>query len=460
MKLWASLMLALTALPMIMAQDSSLTQTLAKFPGCAIPCLGQSIPKSHCLMTNQTCLCTDQVFKDGLTNCVMSSCTIKEAIMVKNLTSTSCGDPFRDKSGQYAVVSKVFAIISAMFVIQRFAYKFWAKLEYGLDDWFVLLTTVVGIPTTVMNVHYVAPNGIGRDAWTLTYDNITNFGRYFYILEIIYIVEVSLSKLAILFFYIRIFPGRRVRRVLWGSVAFVALFGIAFTFSAIFQCTPIDHNWLKWDGIHEGRCVNINAGAWSNAAISILLDGWMLAVPLWQLKALNLDWKKKIGVGLMFGVGAFVTIVSILRLKSLVKFGSDSTNPTWDFFNVGIWSVVEINVAVICACLPTFRLVLVRLFPRILGTSQRFYAKHGTKNGYKSPTRRGSRPMGTTSVSHVERSQNGREPLSKHITLHKTFSIEYGETDPEHDAAQLVYMKDLEMKSHQPDSPSGGSSTS
>lgn len=36
MKLWASLMLALTALPMMMAQDSSLTQTLAKFPGCAV----------------------------------------------------------------------------------------------------------------------------------------------------------------------------------------------------------------------------------------------------------------------------------------------------------------------------------------------------------------------------------------------------------------------------------------
>lgn len=36
MKLWASLMLALTALPMIMAQESSLTQTLAKFPDCAV----------------------------------------------------------------------------------------------------------------------------------------------------------------------------------------------------------------------------------------------------------------------------------------------------------------------------------------------------------------------------------------------------------------------------------------
>lgn len=220
------------------------------------------------------------------------------------MTATACGEPVRDKSGQYVVVSNTFGIISAIFVIQRFAYKYWAKMEYGLDDWFTLLTIVVGVPTTVINAHGVAANGMGRDTWTLTFDNITDFGRFFFFLEPIYFAEVSLSKLAILFFYIRIFPSSGVRRVLWGTVAFVSLFGVAFVFSAIFQCTPINYYWLKWDGTHQGSCVDINAIAWSNAVISIVVDGWMLAIPLWQLRTLNLDWRKKIGVGLMFGVGA------------------------------------------------------------------------------------------------------------------------------------------------------------
>jgi hypothetical protein len=55
---------------------------------------------------------------------------------------------------------------------------------------------------------------------------------------------------------------------------------------------------------HEGSCLNINAIAWANAIISILLDVWMLAIPLWQLKGLQLDWKKKLGVGMMFSVAA------------------------------------------------------------------------------------------------------------------------------------------------------------
>jgi hypothetical protein len=47
----------------------------------------------------------------------------------------------------------------------------------------------------------------------------------------------------------------------------------------------------------------VNGLAWSNAAISIVLDGWMLALPISQLFGLQLHWKKKIGVAMMFVVG-------------------------------------------------------------------------------------------------------------------------------------------------------------
>ena len=36
---------------------------------------------------------------------------------------------------------------------------------------------------------------------------------------------------------------------------------------------------------------------------------------------------------------------------------------------VSIWSTIEINVGIICACMPTLRLLLVRLFP-VLGGSR------------------------------------------------------------------------------------------
>ena len=62
--------------------------------------------------------------------------------------------------------------------------------------------------------------------------------------------------------------------------------------------------------------------------------------------------------------------MSVLRLQSLVAF-STSSNITWEYLNVSIWSAVELTVAVICACMPHMRLVLVSIFPVLLDTTRR-----------------------------------------------------------------------------------------
>lgn len=63
-----------------------------------------------------------------------------------------------------------------------------------------------------------------------------------------------------------------------------------------------------------------------------------------------------------------VTIVSMVRLESLVHFTS-SSNVTWTFYDLSRWSTVEITLGIVCACLPTARLLLVQLFPVMGGSS-------------------------------------------------------------------------------------------
>lgn len=50
-------------------------------------------------------------------------------------------------------------------------------------------------------------------------------------------------------------------------------------------------------------------------------------------------------------LGLFVTICSVVRLKFLVGW-SKSTNPTYDYAILALWSLIELNAGVICACLP------------------------------------------------------------------------------------------------------------
>lgn len=222
----------------------------------------------------------------------------------KNISSTNCGAEVRDRSASHVVLSICLAVIAALFVIVRFSYKILViNVDLGLDDWFVLATMVAAVPSAFITVYGTTANGLGRDIWTLPPQNITNVLMYFYIMACLYFLQATLVKLAILTFYMRIFPSRGAKRLLWGTSILTALWGVAYVIAAITQCRPISYFWTQWDGLHQGSCVDAKAIAWSNAAINIALDLWILAIPLWQLRKLQLHWKKKVGVALMFGVG-------------------------------------------------------------------------------------------------------------------------------------------------------------
>jgi hypothetical protein len=226
------------------------------------------------------------------------------ATVTKNVTETICGAPIRSKSESYYALCVSLGVITGAIVILRFMSKFLANAEFGMDDLFIAFTMVIGVPSSILTVHGVISNGLGRDIWTLTPNQITNFIHNFYAIEILYFAEVSTLKLSLLFFYLRIFPGTLVRRLLWATVIFDICYGLVFVFLATFQCKPIDFYWNNWDGEHQGgTCMNVNALGWSNAVISILLDAWMLGLPLSQLVNLQLHWKKKVGVAMMFVVG-------------------------------------------------------------------------------------------------------------------------------------------------------------
>lgn len=64
------------------------------------------------------------------------------------------------------------------------------------------------------------------------------------------------------------------------------------------------------------------------------------------------------------GMQLSITVISIVRLSSLVVF-ANSSNVSYDYVNVGLYSTVEACVGIICACLPAFRALLLTLIPNL-----------------------------------------------------------------------------------------------
>ncbi|KAF5122578.1 Satratoxin biosynthesis SC1 cluster protein 4 [Metarhizium anisopliae] len=352
----------------------SATEILEQLPPCATcvdgqaKCLTAIVPGSACSVTDVQCICTNSPIQDAAEKCILRDCTsLVDALSAKNITATACHAPVRDRSGQYVAVSIALGTITVLLVVTRLVFKqfFAANVGLAADDKVILVTLAIRISCIVINVRGLAAHGLGKDTWTLPSHELTSFAEWLYIMEVLYLAELSLIKLSLSLFYVRIFPGKTIRRLLWATVVTNALYGATFVVTAIFQCTPIDYFWTQYVEAHAtGRCININAFGWANAAISVALDIWMISIPLSQIPKLKLHWTKKVGVSIMFLLGAFVTVVSILRLSSLVSW-ANSTNPTWDQWDIVYWSTIEVNVGMICTCLPSIRLIMLRAFPNM-----------------------------------------------------------------------------------------------
>jgi hypothetical protein len=122
-----------------------------------------------------------------------------------------------------------------------------------------------------------------------------------YISENIYAVDLALSKIAISGFYLRIFPHKRFRYAAFGTIAMIPISTAIIFFATVFSCNPVAY---FWDRDLHGTCLNVNALAYANSGMSIAQDLIIVALPLPVLHRLHMSLKKKIGVGIMLGVGS------------------------------------------------------------------------------------------------------------------------------------------------------------
>lgn len=181
------------------------------------------------------------------------------------------------------------------------------RTRFNLEELALIAASGVGIVTLALQIFGVNGHGMGTDVWGLDRSTLYTFRRYFYMIQIGYIVLMLFLKLTVTFFYFNIFFGQRIRTLLWATVVFHVAALTACALAILIQCLPIEYQWDKFYHIHDdsmtGQCININTACWVNSSISVASDLWLLAVPLSQLRKLKLHWKKKLGASLMFIAG-------------------------------------------------------------------------------------------------------------------------------------------------------------
>lgn len=158
-------------------------------------------------------------------------------------------------------------------------------------------------------------------------------------------------------------------------VAGLASYGLAFIVYFAFECRPISLFWTQWDGEHPGTCLPLQKWIYLNSAFNILFDLIVFFLPVPKLLALQVkDKRRKVGAVLTFLLGLFVTICSIVRLQYLAQLGKVA-NATYHYNAISLWSGLEGDVGVICACMPTIAGPILYFFREKVGSRLSSFSK-------------------------------------------------------------------------------------
>ncbi|KAL0941554.1 CFEM domain-containing protein [Colletotrichum truncatum] len=195
-------------------------------------------------------------------------------------------------------------------------------------------------------------------------ENITKILMIFFVEELLYAFMVSTTKISIILFYLRIFREPWFRTVCYILFAATTCFGIWHIMQIIFVSSPISYSWTFWDGEHIGQRGKVQMLSFVNSGINITLDLCLFVLPVTQFIHMSWTLRTKIGTSLIFLTGLIVTVASCIRLETLREFG-DTRNPTYDLQGLSTWSLLELHLSVICACLPGMRSFFRRLLPSL-----------------------------------------------------------------------------------------------
>lgn len=185
---------------------------------------------------------------------------------------------------------------------------------------------------------------------------------------VVYKSIVTLIKVSILLIYLRLSVNKTFERLCRGSIYLLLTYQFIVIIVVPAQCTPLRKAW-DFTGQVPGHCINTTIFYYSmwplhycwalltflvTSAFHIAMDIWILLLPYKLIISIPRPLRERLAVYAVFGLGLFSTICAVARFNYLVIV-THSKDPFYDSLPINTWSVIEVNVGILCASLPTLR---------------------------------------------------------------------------------------------------------
>ncbi|OCK80777.1 hypothetical protein K432DRAFT_327625 [Lepidopterella palustris CBS 459.81] len=282
------------------------------------------------------------------------------------------------------VIPVVTSVLTSLAIVMRIFARWFLVNNIGIDDWVMVIAWVSSmglLGETIVGWKH----GMGMHSITLQPKDMIAILKDTLAIEITYYITVYIIKVSIILLYLRFATEKGFRRTCKATIAVLTIYAFICIIVLLTQCIPLTKVWDITEAL-PGTCINRTVFFYITASFNIITDIWVTALPVRTLMSIQRPKREKAGLVLIFAMGAFSCVAAIIRLQTIAIF-TFSKDPFFDAVPGDIWSAIEINVAIICASLPSLKPLICycsrseRTRRSNQSSSGRGYIQHGSGGG-------------------------------------------------------------------------------
>ncbi|POR33811.1 Uncharacterized protein TPAR_06003 [Tolypocladium paradoxum] len=284
------------------------------------------------------------------------------------------------------VIHWVFSWLAVLTMAARLIWRKIAKQSYNLGDYFTIAAVVCAL-TRLAVIHVVLIWGTSN--MTEAYRNSHNFtdteiyqrqigSQLTLTSRVFYNSYLWLQKLVLLDLYHRLLRDLPFEKIIIRSylLVFFASY-VAAQVTTFSECHPVR---LYWQVVPDpGECVKAQIQLLTLGILNIVTDAMLLVLPIPIVAKLQVPWRRKIQLYVLFALGVFIIAITIVRLP-INSINKDSQ------VNRTMWASTELLTAAIVVNAPAlYGLWNNRRREKSQSSSQR--KRGGASGGYSEPQR-------------------------------------------------------------------------
>ncbi|KAL7620522.1 hypothetical protein AAE478_009517 [Parahypoxylon ruwenzoriense] len=247
----------------------------------------------------------------------------------------------------FTIVNSIFFFLALAMVAMRLYSRIYTKAGFGWDDGFIVLSMALAISLMAVEV-LLCKSGIGHPVAILD-SNIPLLIQLITIHHILFVATVLARRLSVLCFYLRVFSRNpSVRKAAQFIIVFFLLWAATSIIGLLAICRP--------HAADEDKCDRA-AIMDNSSAFSVIGDMLVLIIPLPAIWNLHMELRDRIKMTVLFLLGIVVTIIAVARRVTVEKLDFSTSEFAIMSQNPLALAVLESNMGIICASLPTVQIL-------------------------------------------------------------------------------------------------------